>query len=108
MVSKAGLDEMAAAYLGGADPRDPRASPLFADDLGGLPPIRIDVGEREVLIDDSVRLAERIERAGGDVVLERWPEMIHVFQAFAVPLDPEAGRSVEAIGAFLAARMVRA
>ena len=66
MVSKAGLDLMADAYLGGADPRTELASPLFAGDLGGLPPIRIEVGEDEVLIDDSVRLAERLrQRRGG-------------------------------------------
>ena len=105
LVSKAGLDVMAAAYLGGTSARDPRASPLFADDLGGLPPIRIDVGEREILLDDSIRLAERIASSGGEATLARWAEMIHVFQAFPGPLDPEAGESVAAIGEFLAGHL---
>jgi epsilon-lactone hydrolase len=104
MVSKSGLETFAEAYLGGVSARDPRASPLFAD-LGGLPPIRIDVGEREVLLDDSVRLADRIVASGGEVTLARWAEMIHVFQAFPGALDPEAGESVAAIGEFLAGHL---
>ncbi len=106
LVSKAGLDLMAEAYLGGAGARDPRASPLLADDLGGLPPVRIDVGEREILLDDSIRLADRIVAAGGEATLARWAEMIHVFQAFPGPLDPEASESVAAIGEFLAGHLV--
>jgi epsilon-lactone hydrolase len=105
LVSREGLDTMAAAYLGGASARDPLASPLFADDLGGLPPIRIDVGEREILLDDSVRLAERIVASGGEATLARWAEMIHVFQIFAGALDPEASESVAAIGEFLAGHL---
>jgi epsilon-lactone hydrolase len=102
MVSRAGLHVMASAYLGSVDPRTPLASPLFAEDFGGLPPVRIEVGECEVLLDDSTRLAERIEAAGGEVSLTVWPELIHVFQAFAGPLVPEAQESIDAIGAFLA------
>jgi acetyl esterase/lipase len=105
LVTKDGLDTMAAAYLDGTSARDPRASPLFADDLGGLPPIRIDVGEREVLLDDSVRLADRIVADGGEATLARWAEMIHVFQVFSGALDPEAGESVAAIGEFLAGHL---
>jgi phosphinothricin tripeptide acetyl hydrolase len=102
MVSRAGLQVMASAYLGSADPRTPLASPLFAEDLGGLPPIHIEVGECEVLLDDSTRLAGRIEAAGGEVSLTVWPELIHVFQAFAGPLVPEAEKSIGVIGGFLA------
>ncbi len=105
MVTGTGLDEMAAAYLAGTDPRNELASPLFAGDLGGLPPIRIEVGEHEVLLDDATALAEGIRHAGGDVELVVWPEMIHVFQAFPGNLLPEADRSVEAVGAFLAGRL---
>ncbi len=102
MVSKRGLDEMASAYLGETDPRTELASPLFADRLGGLPPVRIDVGSAEVLLDDATALAERIRTDGGEVELVVWPEMIHVFQAFPGDLLPEADESVAAIGAFLA------
>ena len=102
MVSRAGLQMMASAYLGSADPRTPLASPLFAEDLGGLPPVHIEVGECEVLLDDSTRLAGRIEAAGGEVSLTVWPELIHVFQAFAGPLVPEAEESIDVIGGFLA------
>ncbi|MGD0394420.1 MAG: alpha/beta hydrolase [Acidimicrobiales bacterium] len=105
MVSKAGLDLMADAYLGGADPRTELASPLFAGHLGGLPPIRIEVGEDEALIDDSVRLAERLRSAEVDVSLTVWPEMIHVFQAFPASVIPEADRSITGIGSFLAGHL---
>lgn len=102
MVSKSGLDLMADAYLGGADPRTELVSPLFAGHLEGLPPIRIEVGEDEALIDDSVGLAERLRSAGVDVSLTVWPEMIHVFQAFPASVIPEADQSIAGIGSFLA------
>jgi len=102
MLSKAGLDLMAEAYLGETDPRTELASPLFAEHLEGLPPIRIEVGEHEMLLDDSVRLNERLELAGVDVSLTVWPEMIHVFQAFPGSVIPEADQSIAAIGSFLA------
>ena len=65
MVSKAGLDLMSGAYLDGVDPRTELASPLFAADFGGLPPVRIEVGEYEVLIDDATGLAERMRESRG-------------------------------------------
>jgi acetyl esterase/lipase len=102
MVTKAGLDEMAAAYLDGADARAGLASPLFAGSLAGLPPIVVEVGDHEVLLDDAVGLARRIEADGGRVTLTVWPELIHVFQAFPSSLIPEAGQSIGAIGSFLA------
>jgi acetyl esterase/lipase len=105
MVTRTGLDLMASSYLGATDPRTPLASPLWADDLGGLPPVRIDVGEREVLVDDASRLAARLEGSGVPVSLTVWPGLIHVFQAFPASLIPEAGESVEAIGHFLATHL---
>jgi acetyl esterase/lipase len=105
MVSKAGLDLMADAYLAGVDPRTELASPLFSEHLEGLPPIRIEVGENEALIDDSVDLAERLQGAGVDVSLTVWPEMIHVFQAFPGSLLPEADQSIAGIGSFLAGHL---
>jgi acetyl esterase/lipase len=81
-VTRAALAGMAARYLGGTDPCSPYVSPLFGD-LGGLPPLLIQVGTAEVLLDDSVRLAHAAMEAGCEVVLEQWPGMIHVWQAFA-------------------------
>jgi epsilon-lactone hydrolase len=81
-VTRAGLEGMAARYLGGVDPQSPRVSPLFGD-FAGFPPLLIQVGGAEVLLDDSVRLARAATEAGCEVVLEQWPNMIHVWQAFA-------------------------
>ncbi|MCJ8159000.1 alpha/beta hydrolase [Sphingomonas sp. LaA6.9] len=72
------LAETAAIYLGAADPLDPRASPLYAK-LSGLPPVRIHVGEDEILLDDSVQYGRRLAAAGGDVEVHVWQGMVHVF-----------------------------
>ena len=86
MVQKAALAMLAPMYLNGHDPRTPLAAPLYAD-LSGLPPILIQVGSEEPLLDDSNRLAEKIEQAGSQVTLEVWPDMIHVWHLFAPMLD---------------------
>ena len=99
MLKPAGMPETAAAYLAGADPRHPRASPLYAD-LHGLPPILIHVGDAEVILDDSTRFAARAQAAGVDVTLEIWDEMPHVWHAFA-GLLPEADEAVARLGAWL-------
>jgi acetyl esterase/lipase len=70
-----GLEGMAARYLGGVDPRSPHVSPLFGD-LAGLPPLLIQVGGVEALLDDSVRLARAAADAGCEVVFEQWRNMI--------------------------------
>jgi phosphinothricin tripeptide acetyl hydrolase len=103
IVKRAVVDEMARAYLGARDRRTPLASPLFAD-LRGLPPLLIQVGSEEVLLDDSVQLAERARAAGVDTTLEVWDQMIHVWQWFLPMLD-EAEEAVAAIGRFAGARM---
>lgn len=99
MVQRGGLLEMASAYLAGADPRTPTASPVHAS-LEGLPPLLIHVGSAETLLDDSIRLARNAERDNVEVELEVWDEMIHVFQAFA-PMLPEGQESIEKIGKFV-------
>jgi acetyl esterase/lipase len=63
------------------------------------------VGENEVLLDDSVRLADRLRSSGGNVSLTVWPELIHVFQAFPSPLFPEAEESIAGIGSFVAEQL---
>ncbi len=89
-------------YLGDHDRDDPYASPLGAD-LRGLPPLLIQVGDHEILEDDSVRLAERARAAGVDARLSVWPGMMHVFQAY-VPFLPEAREANEAIADFIRER----
>jgi len=105
MLTAADLGIMASNYLGDHDATDPLASPLGAD-LSGLPPMRIDVGDAEVLLDDSVALADRVHAAGGSAELTVWPEMIHVFPAFPTELVPEAGECRALSGAFLARHLV--
>jgi acetyl esterase/lipase len=97
------LRESAAMYLGGADAATPLASPVHAD-LTGLPPLLVHVGDAEVLLDDSVTLAERASAAGVDVTLEVWPEMIHVWHAFA-GLFPEAQQGIDRVGEWLRERV---
>jgi acetyl esterase/lipase len=89
MITKAGLDAMAQAYLGALDARDPLASPVFGD-FEGVAPILIQVGSEEALLGDSLKLAELAGHARVDVRLEIWPEMIHVWHAFGGQL--QAGR----------------
>jgi monoterpene epsilon-lactone hydrolase len=103
MVSKEGLAPSAEAYLGGADPKTPTASPRFAD-LAGLPPLCIHVGDHEVLLDDAVALAEAAGSAGVDVELWVAPEMIHVWHAFA-GLVPEGAEAMDRLGAWIRASL---
>jgi epsilon-lactone hydrolase len=90
---------LAAHYLGGTDPRNPYASPLYGDPAG-LPPTLIQVGSDEILRDDAVRMADKMRAAGCRVELEVWPRMPHVWQMFA-RIVPESQRAVARIGAFL-------
>ena len=99
IVTKDGLMDMARMYLDGADPKTPLAAPLHGD-LTGLPPLLIHVGTREMLLDDSIRFAEKAGRAGVDVTLEPWDEMIHVWHAFA-PLLPESQQAIDRIGEYV-------
>lgn len=88
-------------YHGNVDARDPRVSPLYAD-LHGLPPLLIQVGDHEILLSDSTRLAERAEDAGVDVTLEVWEGMWHVWHAM-VKLVPESQQAIDRIGDFVQA-----
>jgi acetyl esterase/lipase len=73
------LREGGEIYLNGADPQNPLASPLYGD-FAGLPPMLIQVGDGEILLDDSTRLAERARAAGVQVDLKVWAKMPHVWQ----------------------------
>jgi epsilon-lactone hydrolase len=91
------------AYLGTASPTDPLASPLYGN-LAGLPPVRVHVGEDEVLLDDSRRYVERAVAAGMDAKLDVWEGMAHGFPGGIGGLTA-AARALETIGAFLAERL---
>jgi len=90
------------SYLGATDPKNPLASPLYAD-LSGLPPIRVHVGDDEVLLDDSRRYVERAVAAGVDAELDVWMGMPHGFVANAG--FNAASRALKASGAFLTDRL---
>jgi acetyl esterase/lipase len=89
---------LARNYLGQGDPRDPLVSPLYAD-LKGLPPLLIQVGNRETVLDDSTMFAEKARSAGVDTELQIWDGMIHVFQMFLE--IPEARQAIAATAKFL-------
>ena len=98
-VQKPGVLEMAGIYLAGADPRSPLASPIHGD-LRGLPPLLIQVGAVETLLDDSLMLARAASLADVYVDLQVWPEMIHVWHLF-FPMLAAGRRAIEAGGAFV-------
>jgi len=105
MVGKEGLTQMAAHYAG-EDLRNPLASPLYGE-LGGLPPLLLQVGTAETLLDDSTRLAEKARAAGVDVTLEEWEDMFHVWHFFAGML-PEGQQAIDRIGEFVRQQTARA
>jgi monoterpene epsilon-lactone hydrolase len=86
-------------YLGDEDSRNPLAFPLFAN-LKKLPPLYIQVGTSEILLDDSIRFADLARSAGVDVSLDIWDDMIHMFQMFATML-PEGQKAIDKIGEFI-------
>jgi epsilon-lactone hydrolase len=98
-IRKEGLVQMAQAYLQGKDPRTPLAAPLYAN-LQELPPLLIQVGDAEVLLDDSTRLTDHARAAGVHTKLEVWPEMIHVWHLFASFL-PEGQQAIDGLGKFI-------
>lgn len=101
-ISKASLDELARLYLGGADPRDPMASPAHAD-LSGLPMILVQVGGDEVLLSDSETLVAKARAAGVDATVEIWPGLFHVWHRFYGEAE-EAREAISEIGAWLKRR----
>jgi epsilon-lactone hydrolase len=98
MFTPRGIREAAAMYLAGADARDPRASPLYAD-LAGLPPMLLFASRHEILRDDTLRLAERASAAGVKVQLIVRDRLPHVWPVF-VTLLPEARDAFATVTAF--------
>jgi acetyl esterase/lipase len=104
LIHKPYLEELASAYLPAAlDRKDPRVSPLFAD-LRGFPPVLVQVGSDETLLDDAVRFAAAAGAANVAMTLEIWPHMIHAWPLWNARLD--AGRRALArAGAFISAAL---
>ena len=99
MVTRELLELATAAYCKGSDPKAPTASPLFAD-LTGLPPLLVQVGTAEVLLDDARSFAVHAEAAGIDVTLEVAEDMIHVWHTFA-DVAPESREAIEHVADFV-------
>ena len=95
--------ELVHSYLGSVDARLPLASPLHGR-LAGMPPIRIDVGDDEVLLDDSLRYVERAVAAGVDCRADVWMGMPHGFPGSIGRLKA-AAQALDAIGSFLAEKL---
>ncbi|NRD79513.1 alpha/beta hydrolase [Bacillus sp. BRMEA1] len=88
-------------YIRDLDPRHPLVSPIYAD-LEGLPPMIIQVGNDEILLDDSVRLANRAREAGIEVDIKIWDDMWHVFQTFTIP---EGQQAIDEIGEYVEGKL---
>jgi acetyl esterase/lipase len=99
LLSTTGLSADAQAYAGASDLRSPPLSPLFAD-LRGLPPMLVQVGSDEILLDDSRRLATAASAAGVPITLQVWPGLWHVWQLFGGWL-PEADRAISELGRYI-------
>ena len=94
---------IAAYYCTEDELESPLVSPVLAD-VSGLPPLYIQVGDDEILLSDSTRIAEKIEAAGGEVTLEVWPEMFHVFQVFVHQM-PESREAIAKLVPFAKSRL---
>lgn len=101
LCSRSILGAYARAYAGPTPLDDPALSPAFAD-LSGLPPVLVQVGGIEVLLDDSLGVAAAIDAAGGPVTLQRWDDAIHVFQMLGAP---ESDDAIAKIASFVAAHL---
>ena len=106
MLSPVSLDSFARFYLGELDRKAPLASPLFAD-LAGLPAMLVHVGSTEILLSDAQRLVENVQNAGGEIALDVWPKMPHVFQLFSGRI-PEGKVAIEQLGQFIQNRTAAA
>jgi monoterpene epsilon-lactone hydrolase len=105
-MSRANLQARVTDYAAGQDAALGLISPIFAD-LSGLPPLIIQVGTHEVLLDDAVRLARQAATADVEVILDITPGVPHVFQTFAPILD-EGAAALDRAGQFLSAHLALA
>jgi acetyl esterase/lipase len=103
LLSRENLDARIPDYTAGYDPAAPLISPVFAD-LSGLPPLIIQAGSHEVLLDDAIRLARQAATADVQVTLDITPQVPHVFQAYYPILD-EATAALDRAGQLLSAHL---
>lgn len=101
IISARTMPEFRDRYLGKSDASNPLASPVFGD-YHGIPPLLIQVGEHEMLRDDSIRVAKKATSDGIPVKLEVWPGMVHVFQIRGLPESREA---IQHIADFMRSRV---
>jgi acetyl esterase/lipase len=101
LLTKGLIDLFNRAYVGEGDLRSSRVTPFYSD-MSGLPPILIHVGSNELLLDDSLSIAERIEQAGTRVELKVWQDMVHCWQLYG-PMLEESMQSIEEIARFVMA-----
>lgn len=104
LLTRAGIDRLSSLYVGDQDRRNPLLSPAVTADLTGLPPILVQVGTNELLLDDARRLALRASDADVDVILDITAKVPHVFQSFTDALD-EAGEALDRAALFLRQRI---
>ena len=100
LLDRAAIDRMSNLYVVDHDRRDPLLSPAVTADLTGLPPLLVQVGTNELLLDDARRLALRASDAEVDVILDITAKVPHVFQSFTDVLD-EAGEALDRAALFL-------
>jgi acetyl esterase/lipase len=103
LCTPAALRTMASNYMGANPLNSPLASPVFAD-VRGLPPVQIQIGEREIMLSDAVRLAEHLAVAEVRVNLEVWPGMPHVWHLFSEDID-DADAALDSAVSFLTSRL---
>jgi acetyl esterase/lipase len=99
LIQRGYLEELASAYAGPHDRRDPKISPLFSD-LRGFPPTLVQVGSSETLLDDAVRFARAAGEADVAVTLQVWPHMIHAWPMWNAKLA-DGRRALEQMGEFV-------
>lgn len=104
LFTRESLARTGALYLAGQDPRQPLLSPAVLADPTGFPPMLLQVGTNEILLDDATRMAERARNAGVDVILDVTADVPHVFQSFAGVLD-EADEALDRAALFLGQRL---
>jgi acetyl esterase/lipase len=100
ILTRESLQATGELHRGGADPHQPLLSPAVYADPTGLPPLLLQVGTNEMLLDDSTRMATRAAAAGVDVILDVTADVPHVFQSFEGTLD-EAGAALDRAGRFI-------
>ena len=106
LMSREALESRVTDYTQGQDAALGLISPIFAD-LSGLPPLIIQAGSHEVLLDDAVRLARQAATADVEVTLDITPGVPHVFQAYHAILD-EGAAALDRAGRFLSAQLAGA